>query len=296
MQNSNDDRSGQANMETGRISTGNTPPIWHRMEAAPVVFRSLMHDPGEREAHTHDEVELILNLGTTLGAVAWQDTDGVEQTAELHAEDCCVIPAGVPHIVSGLRAQAVVSLLVGGVILAELARRNLTGVMVENLRRLTAHDSMAGGLVSEFGRVIVRQPHALLVNAFGFALALKLLHALMYRETGYVCEHTPFCPSEQEKVLAYLRENLAERVQVPRLARQLGFSPAHFARRFRVTFGIPPLQYALKMRVDRALELLRSGEYRVAEAAFAVGFCDQSHLDRHCRKFYGRAPSAMLRD
>jgi AraC family transcriptional regulator len=118
----------------------------------------------------------------------------------------------------------------------------------------------------------------------------------MYRENEYVCEHTPFCPSEQEKVMAYLRENLTERVQVPRLARQLGFSPAHFARRFRVTFGMPPLQYALKMRVDRALELLRSGEYRVAEAAFAVGFCDQSHLDRHCRKFYGRAPSAMLRD
>lgn len=293
MQNSNTDQSGEVRTGTARISTGNTPPIWHWMEAAPVVFRSLLHDPSEQEEHTHDAVELILNLGTTLGAIVWQDADGVEQTAQLRAEDCCFIPAGIPHISSGLRVQGVVSLLVGGVIMAELASRNLTGVMVENLRRLTAHDSMAGGLVSEFGRVIVRQPHALLVNAFGFALALKLLHALMYRQDGYAMECPPLCESEQRSALDYLRDHLTERVRVAAIARHVGLSRTHFTRRFRVTFGMPPHRYALKMRVDRAIELLRSGEYRVSEAACEVGFCDQSHLDRHCRKFYGHTPSEM---
>jgi|GEM_PF-4763130 len=296
MQNSNNDRPEEAKTETPRISTGNTPPIWHQMEAAPVTFRSLLHDPSEHEEHTHhDAVELILNLGTTLGAIVWQDADGVENTAPLRADDCCLIPAGVPHVASGLRVRGVVSLLMGGVVMAELANRNLTGVMVENLRRLTAEDSIAGGLVTEFGRAIMRQPHVFVVNALGFALALKLMHALMYRVDGYVSGHTPLSPADQQKALEYLREHMAERIQVSALARQLGLSRAHFARRFRATFGMPPLQYALKIRVDRALELMRSDDYRVAEAAYAVGFYDQSHFDRHCRKFYGHSPSAMQR-
>lgn len=295
MQNPYNAHSGEEGSGTGKGRTGNTPPIWHKMEGAPVVFRSLRHDPGEAEEHTHDTVELILNLGTTLGSIIWRDADGAEKTAQLCAEDCCLIPPGVPHVVSGLRVQGVVSLLVGGVIMAELANRNLTGVIVENLRKLTAEDSMAGGLVTEFGRAIVRQPHVLLVNALGFALALKLLHALMYRDEGYVSDHAPLSPSDQQKTIDYLRDRVTERVQVSDLARKLGLSRAHFARRFRATFGMPPLQYALKMRVDRAIELLRGGEHRVAEAAYAVGFYDQSHFDRHCRKFYGHSPSAMLR-
>jgi AraC family transcriptional regulator len=167
--------------------------------------------------------------------------------------------------------------------------------MVENLRQLTAHDSMTSSLVSEFGRLIMRQPHVLLVNALGFALALKLLHAILYRDNEYNNDHAALCSSEQRRALDYLREHTAERVQVSDLARRLGLSRAHFARRFRATFGLPPLQYALKMRVDRGLELLRSGECRVAEAAYAVGFYDQSHFDRHCRKFYGHSPTEMHR-
>jgi len=288
-------QSGAQGSSIGEDSTGNTPPIWHKMEAAPVVLRSLRHDPSEAAEHSHDAVELILNFGTTVGAIVWRDTNGAEKTSELRVEDCCLVPAGVSHVVSGLCEQGGVSLLVGGVIMVELTSRKLTGVMVANLRQLTALDSTTSGLVSEFGRSITRQPHVLLINALGFALALKLLHIILYRDNEYNNDHTPLCPSEQRRALDYLREHTAERVQVADLARQLGLSRAHFARRFRATFGLPPLQYALKMRVDRALELLRNGGCRVAEAAYAVGFYDQSHFDRHCRKFYGHPPTAMQR-
>jgi AraC-like DNA-binding protein len=295
MQNSYNAHSGEEGSRTRKGSSGNTTPIWHRMEGTPVVFHSLWDDSGEAEEHTHDTVELILNLGKTLGSIIWRDADGVEKTAKLCVEDCCLIPSGVPHVVSGLRVQGVVSLFVGGVITAELANRNLKGVIVENLRKLTNEDLMTGGLVTEFSRAIVRQPHVLLVNALGFALALKFLHALIYAQEGNVSGHSPLSPSDQQKTLDYLRERVTERVQVAELAGKIGLSRAHFARRFRATFGMPPLQYALKMRVDRAIELLRGGEHRVAEAAYAVGFYDQSHFDRHCRKFYGHSPSAMLR-
>ena len=100
---------------------------------------------------------------------------------------------------------------------------------------------------------------------------------------------------EREKLNCFVNINLAEQFSIVALAKHMGMSLAQLNRRFRVSFGTSPLQYALKLRVDKALTLLRSKNVRVAEAAFAVGFCDQSHLDRQCRKFYGVSPSALLR-
>jgi AraC-like DNA-binding protein len=260
-------------------------------EPTPMMLRSLLNEPAE--AHHHETVELILNLGKTLGTVTWRDADGQEKTERLDSGDFCLIPAGVTHLTDGLRTRGTVSLLAGGAVLAEVAHLNLSGVFVTNLRQIALHDSMAGGLIAELTRVVARQPHVLLVNALGLALAFKLLHVILYREKQYVPAISMFSGSEQKRIMEHLAAHSAERVQVAALAHRLGFSRAHFTRRFRATFGMSPLQYALKMRVDRGIELLRSGEYRVAEAAYAVGFYDQSHFDRHCRKFYGTPPSSL---
>lgn len=282
-------------MGMGKSSAENTPPPWHGAESGPVVLRSLLHDPDAASEHRHDDMELILNFGTAPGSVVWREGEGAEKTAPLDAEHCCLIPAGVSHLVNGLRECGAVSLLLGGALLAEPAQANMTEVVVGNVRHLTAHDTLAGGLAAEFGRTLARRPHVPMVGALGVALALKLLDRIAYQEDQYTSARPAFAPSEQARILDCIRESLGEGVRVGELSRRLGLSRAQFTRRFRVTFGLSPLQYALKMRVDRALELLRGGEYRVAEAAYAVGFYDQSHLDRHCRKFYGHSPSAMLR-
>lgn len=271
------------------------PPPWHGMAYGPVIIRSLLHDSESANVHRHETVELILNLGTSLGALAWLDAKGAEQTAEIASHHCCLIPSGVSHLASGLRVQGVVSLLLGGVLLAELATHRLSGVLVENVRRLTAQDSLGRGMVSELGLVIDGQLHPLMVNALALALALKLPKGILYLTNGYAKHVSQFSPSERKRIEEHILGHLADRVAVSEMARELSLSRAQFTRRFRATFGASPLQHALRMRVDRGVELLRSGEFRVAEAAHAVGFYDQSHFDRHCRKFYGCAPSVMQR-
>ncbi len=271
-----------------------SPPVFDEMDSARVVFRSLLRDPEAAREHHHETAELILNLGPSLGSVAWRNVDGDQQTATLESKACCLIPGGVTHLVSSLQVDGVMSVLIGGALLTELTRRN-NGVMVESLRQLTSHDALAGGLLSEFGRLMVKPPGAFALHALGVALALKLLHAILYPKNGDGAEYPPLTPSEQHQVLDHIGAHLTDRVAISKLARELSLSRTHFTRRFRATFGMSPLQYALKMRVDRAIELLRTGEYRVAEAAYALGFCDQSHFDRHCHKFYGVTPSALLR-
>jgi len=56
-------------------------------------------------------------------------------------------------------------------------------------------------------------------------------------------------------------------------------SPYHFARQFKAATGLPPHQYVITRRVERAQQLLRAdGELGLAEVAFRSGFANQSHF------------------
>ncbi|HLK38877.1 MAG TPA: helix-turn-helix transcriptional regulator, partial [Polyangiaceae bacterium] len=68
----------------------------------------------------------------------------------------------------------------------------------------------------------------------------------------------------------------------------------HLVRTFRTEVGLPPYEYLTYLRVSRARELLRRGVF-VAEAAQAVGFCDESQLHRHFRRIVGVPPGVYAR-
>jgi AraC-like DNA-binding protein len=66
-------------------------------------------------------------------------------------------------------------------------------------------------------------------------------------------------------------------------------------RGFRRAFGFTPHQYLTHLRLQRARDLLRRG-HGCGETAHAVGFYDQSQLNRHFVKHLGVTPGAYARD
>jgi AraC family transcriptional regulator len=95
-----------------------------------------------------------------------------------------------------------------------------------------------------------------------------------------------------ERIGDYLRANLAENIALAELAKLAGLSSFHFARSFRNAMGLAPHQYLIRLRVERARELLQQKQRGKSLAAVAaeVGFCDQSHLCRHFRRIVGVTP------
>jgi AraC-like DNA-binding protein len=93
-------------------------------------------------------------------------------------------------------------------------------------------------------------------------------------------------------LLAYLHDHLARHITLHDLARTTGLTQYAVLRAFRRTMGIPPHRYLTQLRVQRAAQLLRVGHPPVA-AAQAVGFADQSHLNRHFRRLVGVTPGVF---
>ncbi|MDU8994028.1 AraC family transcriptional regulator [Streptomyces mirabilis] len=94
---------------------------------------------------------------------------------------------------------------------------------------------------------------------------------------------------------AVLEERMAEPPTLERLAADLGTSPFALLRAFRETYGMPPHTWLTDARVRRARHLLDAGS-APAEAAVAVGFTDQPHLNRHFTRIVGVPPGAYQRE
>jgi AraC family transcriptional regulator len=68
-------------------------------------------------------------------------------------------------------------------------------------------------------------------------------------------------------------------------------SAYYFARQFKAATGLPPHQYVILRRVERAKQLLHAGaDLSLAEVAAHAGFSDQSQFSQHFKRLVGVAP------
>lgn len=102
---------------------------------------------------------------------------------------------------------------------------------------------------------------------------------------------------ESENEITYLKKLKKLILDVPEnvfliedMAQSVAVSPYHMIRKFKSSFGLTPHQFQIQCRVRKAQKLLEEGK-SVIEAAYATGFCDQSHFDRCFRKIVRLTPN-----
>jgi AraC family transcriptional regulator len=92
-------------------------------------------------------------------------------------------------------------------------------------------------------------------------------------------------------VAEYVEEHLDACPTLEQMAAAAHLSVYHFARQFRAATGLPPHQYVIMRRVDRAQQLLQAEtSVSLAEVATHVGFSDQSQFSRHFKRLVGVTP------
>jgi AraC-like DNA-binding protein len=118
---------------------------------------------------------------------------------------------------------------------------------------------------------------------------------LAERLLGDFCERRPLLPGPPGEPAAVrqarelLQERWAENVQLDELVAASGVGRFHLIRAFHATVGLPPHAYQIRIRVARAMTLIRVG-MPLVEVALRTGFADQSHLTRHFARVVGVSP------
>jgi AraC family transcriptional regulator len=93
-------------------------------------------------------------------------------------------------------------------------------------------------------------------------------------------------------VVEYIDDQLAAGLTLEQMAAIVHLSPYHFARQFKAATGLPPHQYLIARRVERAKEflLLHGHDLSLAEVAASAGFSDQSQFSHHFKRLVGVTP------
>jgi AraC family transcriptional regulator len=121
-------------------------------------------------------------------------------------------------------------------------------------------------------------------------LALELL-AIASRSGAAPEPHSAWLARATELV----DEEYARPLALSALAAEVGIHPVHLARGFRARHGRSVGSYLREVRVRRAAERLAATNESIADIALAVGFADQSHMNRWFVRLMGTTPGAYRR-
>lgn len=89
-----------------------------------------------------------------------------------------------------------------------------------------------------------------------------------------------------------LEDDFDQHLPLEELAQWVSLDPLYLIRVFKKTVGISPHSYQIQKRIAHVQQQLRAGA-SLAEASFACGFFDQSHMARAFKKVVGVTPGSF---
>jgi len=90
--------------------------------------------------------------------------------------------------------------------------------------------------------------------------------------------------------ISYMEHHYWEQIQISSLAKYLGIEKSYLYRIFKKETGLSPIEYLIKLRIEKAKHLIRQG-YSFHETASSVGIHDIFYFSKIFTKETGCSPS-----
>lgn len=98
-----------------------------------------------------------------------------------------------------------------------------------------------------------------------------------------------------KKIVELMADNLDEPFSAAQLAKSAGLSVRQVERLFLRHLNVTPGRYYMRLRLERARELLRQTNMPILDVAIATGFTSHSYFAQSYRQQFGRPPSEERR-
>lgn len=119
------------------------------------------------------------------------------------------------------------------------------------------------------------------------AAALKKAVALLPPQP----EETRTADDIANELKRYIDGHYREEISLEFLAERFHFSREYIGRIFRAKYGCAVYEYILRVRMNRAVELLRNPKLTLPVIADFLGYSNANYFSKAFRRFYGVSPS-----
>jgi hypothetical protein len=104
-------------------------------------------------------------------------------------------------------------------------------------------------------------------------------------------------PAWVNELKTIIQDQVDTNLSLTEISKSLDINPSYLSREFskhfnNLSFG----EYIRKLRIEKAIELIKEKRYSLTETAYLTGFSDQSHFTRIFKQHTGKSPSAYKKE
>ena len=130
------------------------------------------------------------------------------------------------------------------------------------------------------------------------AFSEAVLQVCFYQIVAFLSDQYSQEPSDAPRgrflalapVLRYIEEQYMHPITLEELTKQAGMCTNQFLRAFNELIQTSPIDYVIRVRIQKACELLKRGDRTITDVAYDVGFRDSNYFSRIFKKITDCTP------
>lgn len=126
---------------------------------------------------------------------------------------------------------------------------------------------------------------------------LKIDPGAMFEDNASSALEENITPEEVIEIIKqYVDSNYCQNFKITMFEEQYFFSITYLTRLFHARYGYTIYEYVLKLRMERAKELLEKPDIKILDIAERLGYTDNHYFSKAFRNYYGISPSQYRKD
>ncbi|WP_438449019.1 helix-turn-helix domain-containing protein [Gorillibacterium sp. sgz5001074] len=156
---------------------------------------------------------------------------------------------------------------------------------------LAPHD--APRFLAAFTEAVEQWENKSVISQLRAAMRITEMVAMLWEQYGFAAHPADSGRDDRlQWMLSYIHYHLDQPLEVHELARLLNLSPSRFFYLFKTRLGCSPHQMILRLRLERAEELLRMTDLPLGKIAEHCGFANEHHFSKLYKRKRGTTPGA----